>query len=333
MDLTEHKCWDILNEDERNAIILSLGHDKSTWQAGEIMVKSHYKYLEIQQRGVRFVQLFRTHYDMYNNTLISPKIKLDPIFDEFLHIVIEKRKTVKEAVKQINNLKFLQASDREELITSQMDYLFENKNPEHIDLYELVTEFDRWNNFRILPTIIQMPSAFKRRNKTRFSKHLKNLRDLPEYSIDTIIQKCEYNGEREGWWLMMLTPHRNEYFQIIRIRAREKYSNFLSECGLMVFKSKIDAKDFGELITSYLGIGVKSCIDGQKFWPQFRELIRKTINYKALENITPSKKFLTMAFSDDDPKKVKRIMDKKRKHIKRISEGQDRGNDNDFWVQ
>ena len=331
MELTKHKCWDILNDDERNAVILSLGHDKSTWEAGEIMSKSHYKYLEIQQRGVRFVQLFRMHYDRYEDHLIPEGVKLNPIFDEYLHLVMEKRKTLKEAIGTVDNPHFMQAVDREEIILEQMNLLYNTKEPGYQDLYELVTEFDRWNNFRILPPVIQMPSAFKRRNKTRFSKHLKNLLNLPEYSIDTIIQKAKYEGERKKWWMMIFTPHRDDYYTVIPVRAREKYSIFLSDCGMLIFTEKKDAEAFGELVTGYLGIGVKSCIDGQKFWPQFREMIRKAVNYKTLENITPSKKFLTMAFSDDDPEKVAKILKKKREQIERMVSGESRVGDNQFW--
>jgi len=335
MDITEHRCWDILLDDERSALLLSLGNQKSTWEAGEIMNKSHYKYLEIQQRGVRFMQIFRRYYDLYDQT-IPEEVNINPSFHDYLMLVIDKRKSVKEAVAQMDYSDYKKVAPREIIIMEQMDILYSTNNPAYRDLYELIIEFDRWNNFRILPSPLQMPSAFKRRNKARFNKHLKNLSTLPQFSIDTIIQKSSYTGKYEKNYLTILTPHKTENFEVVEVRDKAKYTTFIGECGLALFKDKKTALDFGDLITAYLGIGTKSCIEGQKFWPQFREYIRKSINYKHLENITPNKKFLIMAFGgdgdQDDSVKVQKILDKRRKQIERIYKGGEaRGNDNQFW--
>jgi len=335
MDITQHKCWEILVDDERSALLLSLGNKKSTWEAGEIMDKSHYKYLEIQQRGVRFMQIFRRHYDLYENT-IPDEVILDTQFHDYLQLVINKRKTVKEAVLQMGYPQYKKTHPREEEIMIQMDILYNSTNSAYKDLYELITEFDRWNNFRILPSPLHMPSAFKRRNKARFNKHLKNLSTLPEYSIDSIIAKSKYEGSRKKNYLMILTPSGNENFEVISVMDKHKYTIFLSECGLTIFNDSKTAHDFGDLISDYLGIGSKSCIEGQKFWPQFREYIRRSINFKFLENITPNKKFLVMAFGGegdvDDSIKVQKILDKRRKQIERIYSGDKRGEDKDFWA-
>ena len=51
-------AWMILIEEEQLALTLHYGPEKSTWQAGEIMKKAHYKYLEIKARGEKFLKIF-----------------------------------------------------------------------------------------------------------------------------------------------------------------------------------------------------------------------------------------------------------------------------------
>lgn len=48
-----------------------------------------------------------------------------------------------------------------------MKRLKESEDEWDKDTLRLILEFDRWNNFRILPRMLQQPSAFKRRSNKR----------------------------------------------------------------------------------------------------------------------------------------------------------------------
>ena len=48
MNDAQKKAWDCLNEIERQSLFLQLSESKSSWEAGEILKLSHYKYLEIR---------------------------------------------------------------------------------------------------------------------------------------------------------------------------------------------------------------------------------------------------------------------------------------------
>lgn len=316
MNKAETIAWEMLTPDERTALTLSLGHSKSTWQAGEIMQKSHYKYLEISMRGEKFLKLFKNHLDNYNS-IIPSNINLNPQFSDFIHFTIEKRKSMKSIPQLVDNAAYYRKYERDQVIISEMDKL-DKGNQAQKDLFNLIHEFDRWNNFRILPQAIQMPSPFKRRNKARFKKHLKNLNSLPQQSLDILIEQLEYRGKNKKCFLVLLTPEdKDNNYLIIPMMDKPKYLEVINKVGLFAFREKHEAEDFAELIVGYLGIGRKSCIDGQKFWPKFREKIRRAYNYNAVENIVPSKKYLSMAFVSDDGLKIKKAEERRKQKLKK----------------
>ena len=66
------KAWQILNKDEKTALMLTFNQKKSSWEAGDIMDKSHYKYLEITYINIAIY--FQTWY-LYIFSSFIKKIK------------------------------------------------------------------------------------------------------------------------------------------------------------------------------------------------------------------------------------------------------------------
>lgn len=327
MGITDSLAWEMLTKDERSALTLSLGHSKSTWEAGEIMGKSHYKYLEIAQRAKEFMKLFKNHLDKYGK-LIPDNTLISPAFHDFIDFTIGKRKPIKLIPELVDVTEYRKRISREADIISEMLKL-KSGNQAQVDLFHLIHEFDRWNNFRILPQSIQMPSPFKRRNKARFKKHLKNLHSLPEQSISILIEQLEYKGKKDRVFLTLITPNDpdNNYI-VLPVKGNGSSISFVNKIGLFLFKTHAEAEEFGELITGYLGIGIKSCIDGQRFWPKFREQVRSAYNFLEIENIVPSKRTLSMAFTNTDKPKVIKILGKKRA---KKEEGAKRAKKDNLW--
>lgn len=54
-----------------------------------------------------------------------------------------------------------------------MKRLRESEDPWDQDTVKLIFEYDRWNNSRILPRMLQQPSAFKR----RLNKRIRSISD------------------------------------------------------------------------------------------------------------------------------------------------------------
>lgn len=293
------EAWDLLKEDERTSISLSLGHNKSSWEAGEIMSKAHYKYLEIQARAEKFLKMFTQHFIEYT-TLIPSNVKVPLHLMEYLNCTIEKRMSIKDTINYLDDGRYKVTSARDRLLEETLKDLMANPNKAYRDLTALILEFDRWNNFRILPRPMQEPSAFKRRNKSRELKHLKNLQDLPDFSIFKLVERYEYTGNKRAIYAPLLTTVYGDFYYILKIEHKANYVNQLSRLGLFVFLTSNDAEEFAELICDYTSRKKNhrdnKVMTGQRFWPKFRVQMKKSINQDILNNIIPSRKFLENAY-------------------------------------
>jgi len=302
-----NRAWDILTEDEQVSLTLSVQYNKSTWQAGEIMGKAHYKYLEINARAKTFFKLFTEYFEKTDNLIIPEGVAIHPDIAEFIRLTIIERLGYREAIKEIGNNTALSInSARERLLEEYLRQLANDDNPLARDLYDLILDFDRWNNFRILPTSLQEPSAFKRRNKTRLLKHLNNLKNLHEFHIDRFVTKFKANKSYlKPLYLPLISDTFVEGYDVIKIKNKEDIIRYLStEFRLYVFEDRDDADNYGYLVESYLNNKKKNCKHGQSFWPKYRTKISKASNYGQVNNIIPRRKHLEKAFKDLDGKNI-----------------------------
>lgn len=297
-------AWDILNEDERTALSLGLGHGKSTWESGEIMGKAHFKYLEIQKRAQKFLEIFTNHFTKYDG-LFPVELTLSFPFKEYLQLTILERLNISKATRKMEDQNYSIATRRNKLIIREIEKLRSSTSEAALDLYSLIMDFDRWNNFRILPLEIQEPSAFKRRNKARNNKHLKNLTTLPQFSIIKIKENFSYRGKYPKLYLPIISNYLDNGYMIVSIKDEPKVVNKITSIGLFLFPDRAKAEEFARLISDYYLNCKKSCRTGQKFWPEFRVLIIEASNYKKIENIHKSRTYLDKAIFDLDSKKVK----------------------------
>ena len=59
----QQKAWDMLTDLERNSLYLQMSQGQSSWEAGEILGVSHYKYLELRERSVKFFKMFSEYFE------------------------------------------------------------------------------------------------------------------------------------------------------------------------------------------------------------------------------------------------------------------------------
>ncbi len=304
----------MLKPDEQNALALKNLEKKSSWQAGEILNKSHYKYLEISTRAQKFFELFNQHYNLYE-TLVPYGVTLQPDFHKYLELTIEQRLKVGEAIKLIDNEAYKLNKTRDPLITEGILALKKSKSLHEQNLYNAIMEFDRYNNFRVLPREVQEPSGFKRRNKTRYKKHLMISVTLHPYTLKRIKDIFEQNSnnlrkQNEGYVALTHHPHTQS---IIRININKEVITRFSKLSLYVFKRKEKCQEYIDLVFDYLDQEDKGPAKGLIFWPNYRNLIREAINYDELNNIAPSRTNLIQAVNDMDLyyKKKKNIANSK----------------------
>ena len=312
------KAWEILTQEEQIALTLSINHGKSSWQAGEIMEKAHYKYLEIQARAKMFFKIFTLYFQKSGEQLIPDNSDMTWDFQEFILCTLQNRKGYRETIKIIgkeSKLCHKKAKERVEALKGYMAWLDNHEDPVHKELHDLIKEFDRWNNFRILPEDLQEPSAFKRRNKTRLLKHLKNLKNLEAFLVDRLINKFTaprtYN--RKVKYLPLISDSFPSGYTVIKIKSTTKNINYISEnLKLYIFSDRGEASDYALLVEEYLNKENKDCKQGQAFWPEFRTMIKKADNYNIVNNIIPRRSNLIEAFRDLDKVRIKKKKHKKK---------------------
>lgn len=313
MTEAQQKAWDILTPEEKTALSLSLSSDKSTWEAGEIMGKAHYKYLEIRQRAEKFFIIFTEYFNDYP-TLIPKWSNLDTHFKKYLYFTIIKRLPLQEAIKKIDSDLYKSPKPRGIEIAREVQALNGSKYAVDNNLFHLIKDFDRWNNFRILPPEIQEMSAFKRRNKHRLRKLVTLFTSLDPVSVMKLKQIYRYMGKKKAngiLYLPIITVNDLSMTEVIPITHTSINLRMLNSAILYAFKDKADADRFMEILKGYIEKDYKHCRDGQQFWPEFRILTKRAINHDDLMNIVPSRKYLQdNAFKDMDlswhkPKKDK----------------------------
>ena len=331
-----NKAFDILTPEEKAALSLSINHSKSTWEAGEILSKAHYKYLEIHARAKHFFKIFTEYFKLTGDRIIPENSEISWDFREFIECTLIERMGYRETLKVIGKqspLGHRVARVRDEKIFEYMEWLRIHPSKNHRALHDLIKEFDRWNNFRILPESLQEPSAFKRRNKTRLLKHLKNIYNLDSFLIDKLLKSKRFkpNKNSKTIYLPIASDLEDKGYGIIHINSSEAVLDYISnELNLYVFDNLEDADDYGHLVESYMSAkGSRTCKLGQKFWPKFRVIIEKAYNYNQVNNIIPRRVGLEKAFRDLDKIMVKRI--EANEANLNMGDGQKRLPSGEFW--
>lgn len=315
--IRNEKAWSLLKEDEQLALSLKLGHNKSTWEAGEIMKKAHYKFLEIETRAEFFLKMFTEHLELYQYVIPS-YIPMDDRIRQYLSYTIEGRMKPHEAIKKIDDTTFSITSVREGLLVRDLSKLTRSRTLVNKNFALMVFDFDRWNNFRILPNSIQEPSAFKRRNKNADKRKVKNLLTINTYTIESIIKRYSVTKTKDILYLPIFSEFVEISDSVIKVNNREKVINELSKVGFYMFARKERAQAFFNLMYSYNIEEEKHCTEGQKFWPIFRQTIKHSINYNKIQKVIPNRKFLASALKDMDlgiiyPKNTDTLKKKKKK--------------------
>ena len=290
----DNKAWSLLREEEKSSLYLQLGLEKSSWQGGEILKKSHYKYLEIKDRASKFLRLFTDHFELTGGILIPPNVDISEEFALYLEGAIMERLTIKEirALKPLK--KFIRNKYRNKAIVAEMKLLRDSPKKVNNYMYGIIQDFDKWNNFRILPREIREPSAFKRRQKTRHKKHLLTYINLKEVVVDHICELYEIKETpiklKFGYILLVCNKTKpgnlgiTREIRLVRILINKTTMAKMSQWRIYIFLKR-DIDEFRALIEDYLAQSVKSPAHGLSFWPKYRAIIEKATNYNEVANL------------------------------------------------
>lgn len=308
MNISQQKAWNCLTKIEQQSLFLHTSEGKSSWEAGTMMNISHYKYIEIRERSEKFFRMFADFFEKYPS-IFRPDCPCERNFQDFIEGVIEHRLKKRDAVAYTgDSTQQLPKVNRKNLIRN-MKYLKESENLWDLDTRRLIFEFDRWNNFRILPSILQQPSAFKRRLNKKDKIYIKYLLErIPTFVLEKLKERFYYKVKpsKKKLWVTLISPDLyTDGYYLLPIRPEKEVLEEMNRFYIYIFEDREDADTFGYLVTSFYERTAK-VIAGQKFWPEYRYLVKKAINYNAINNIEFNVNRLDNAYNIKPKRKSKK---------------------------
>lgn len=308
MNWAQQKAWSCLVFLEQQSLFLQLSENKSSWEAGGILKISHYKYIEIRERSEKFFRLFSDFFEKYP-AIFRPDNPCERNFQDYIEGCLEKRLTRKQAALYTGDSSNVLPKVNSKNIERNMKRLKESEDEWDKDTLRLILEFDRWNNFRILPWVLQQPSAFKRRANKKDKIYIKYLLNkVPNWAHSKLKERFRYKVKpgKEKYWVALISEDLyTDGYLLLPIRPLEEVVNEFSRFYMYVFKTKDDADTFGFMVSKFM-IKTTSVKLGQKFWPEYRCCIEKAVNYKQVNNIEFNVKQLDMAYNTHIKRKPKK---------------------------
>lgn len=300
MNVAQSKAWSCLREDEKQSLFLQMSGGKSAWEAGTIMKRSHYKYIEIRERSQKFFRMFTEYFEKHSS-IFRPDAPYNPVFMDYIEGCIEKRFSRKEAAVYSGDSTQVLTKVRSKMLENNLMKLRDSEDPWDIDTFTLIVEFDRWNNFRILPQILQAPSAYKRRANSKQKIYIRYLRNkFPEWAHKKLIERYRSRVTKfckERYWVAFVS--RKLYpevgYYVFSIKPSEEVIREMSRFFIYIFKDREDADSFGLMVDQYLN-KTNSIPSGQRFWKEFRVILESAVNYNQVRNIDFNMKTLDTAY-------------------------------------
>lgn len=308
MNEAQLKAWNCLTEKEQQSLFLRLSENKSTWEAGEILGLSHYKYIEIRERSEKFFKMFTEFFEK-RSAIFRPDCPCERNFQDFIEGCLEKRLTRKQSIDYCGDSTQILSRVNTKNIIRNMARLKESEDPWDKDTINLIWEFDRWNNYRILPSLWQQPSAYKRRLNKKDKIYIKYLLlRFPEWAHDRLRERFYYKNRYKNtkrYWVTLISDKRyKDGYKVMPVRPEEDIVNEFTRFYLYVFDNKEDADTFGFLVSTYF-IKTNEVKLGQKFWPEYRDCVQRALNYNQVNNIDFTVKQLDSVYKKPIKRKKK----------------------------
>lgn len=311
MTEAQQRAWDCLLDKEKQVLFLQLSYGKSSWEAGGMLNLSHYKYLELRERAEKFFKLFTDFYTIHNS-LFRPDSPCESGFIDYIEATLEKRMTRREATLMIGDSSNIVPRIRSKFLTRNMVRLRDSGNTWDMDTLILISEFDRWNNFRILPKMMQQPSAYKRRANKKEKVYIRYLLNrVPEWIHLKIIERFRYKAKpsvKKRWICLISQDLYTDGYLLLPVRPTEEVVKEMNRFYIYVFDDKEDADTFGFMVSKFM-YKTKGVKLGQKFWPEYRYVTQRAVNYNNVNNIYFNVKSLDTAYDQHTiirPKKAPR---------------------------
>lgn len=295
MEKYQEIAWDCLTKQEQDSLFLNISQGISARKVSEMMEIPFYKYLELKARSEKLFKLFSDYFEIYPD-LIRPHAPISNRFRDYLYGCILKRLSRDDAAIYTGDSTWLVAPVSNDRITRGIENLRASDNKWDKDLYALIIEFDRWNSFRILPRMLQAPSAYKRRLSKKHKVYINYLHRVPDFKIRAMVDMYWRNGKPENrYFVAFISSIFSDGYSVVPIMKNKKVVDDITKNKIYIFEKKEDASIFGVLVSRY-SISTTDKGAAQFYWREYREVIQKAINYKYINNMDFTVNSLDFAF-------------------------------------
>lgn len=294
MQENKAKAWEYLLDLEKQSIYLTLGQGLSGCEAGEILGVTHYKYIELKARSETFFKILSDYFAKHKQ-LIRPQAGINPAFRDYIYGCIEKRLSLQAATIFAGEGSWSTQKIRNEEILSGMNSLLLSGNAWDRDLWTLIIEFDRWNNFRILPYEIQAPSPYKRKSNRQAKAYFRYLRSIPSNTIIKLNKTLWYKGKKT-WFITLISDEFENGYGVIPIKPSNTNMQNLTIQRIYIFPEQSKAEEFGLMVLRQPHVLTSK--DGLTFWKEYQSIIQEALNYEKIDHTTKIKDFYDEQFKN-----------------------------------
>lgn len=280
MEKNKLEAWNLLTRNEKQALQLVYGHNKSNLESAVLMKIYPYKFNEILLRAKKFFRLFSEYFE-YNDTLLPEDISLEPHFKVYIDTLITSRNSVRKTVAELGIPLMASYQYRARVIDNGLRLL---KETGYDDVLEMILTFDQWNGYRILPKHHQKSSPYSRRQNKTFKRILFRLSSMSELSFELLSKSFKVKNPPRVY-----VPLIGEFFQhgymVFPVANSKNTLRYLSDNLLLVYDTPERAQEVIDMALEYQTYKHRSAFTGRHFWPKFRKLIHESENIMGLLNI------------------------------------------------
>lgn len=284
MEEYQKRAWGCLLDVERKALYLNFSQGLSSRKSGEVLKVAHYKYLEIKSRAERLFKLFSDYFSKYPD-LVDPNGVVSTRVRDYIYAIIYNRKTRGEAVSSVGDSSWLLYRVSNRILTENLQRLKDSKEGTwDRDLYRLLVEFDRWNNFRVIPRPFQAISAFTRKNQKKYKSYVSYLHRIPDSKIRSLVDQYWSKGIGKRYYVTFLSESFDNGYIVVPLKENKTILQTLTQMRFYIFNDIFTADLFGILLIQFPERTMNRK-DGLSYWKEYRGVIEKAINYEYINNL------------------------------------------------
>lgn len=264
------------------------GQGMTTRQVSAILQLAIYK---VREHHLRAVYLFKMFTDFFEKwpSIFRPGGIVTQEFQDFILVSIKERLTPALAAKKTNKGTWKNTGIRNSQVIKAVTDLKSSHDEWDRDTWNLILEFDRYNNARILPPVLRRATPYPRKRQRQYLNQMVKARNLPEATVQFLLKQPR---PKSGAYYFAVFPQ-GELYKVVATSAGDKrLLNQLTSIGLYVFNTRVEAETYAVTVLRILNEGVsqkRTNADGTKAyedWAYYRNLIRAAVNFEDLNNIT-----------------------------------------------